>query len=256
MLNYLSKTHINSSAGAAKFYFIGIGALVVILIVAAAAILLSPDLKNSLNLSGGDKLERSRVAGEIIDINYDDDYFVIDDEDSGEEFLVNLPEGTEITTQGLNGNRTYKLGDLELGQFIELKNVKYTSSGNSDNNGGSDNNGNNDSNNDGRDDEDQNEIDDWEDIDIYFPYPAFSSTILSIDGGNKSVEVETTTTAGKTFTILVSDETLIVPIGSTNNSATTLEFNDLSVGQLMDIFSETDPTTSSILDVSVLVVYK
>jgi len=215
MLNYLSKTYLNSDAGSTKYYFIGIGALVLILIVAAAAIFFSPDLKNTL--TGGQKLEKSRIAGQIVDINYDEDYFIIDDEDSGEEFLINLPDGAEITLSDLSGDRTYTLGDLELGQYIVLIGVKYTSGGGSNPGGSGNNSGGGGPNNGGDDPGDENVVDpgDWEDINIYFPFPAFSAKIIGVDTSTKIVTIIPIVKDPKEFEVLVTNETLITGITAT-----------------------------------------
>ena len=125
MLKAFFKTGLSSSLGAANYYFIGIGALLIILVVAAAAIFLSPDLQKNLNISQEQKLEKSKVDGKIVDINYDEEFFVVEDTGTGEEFKVNLPEGTKINAGGVGGG-TYTLSDLETGQYIEPLTVVST----------------------------------------------------------------------------------------------------------------------------------
>lgn len=256
MLKIFFKTGLSSSLGAANYYFIGIGALVIILVVAAAAIFLSPDLQKNLNISQEQQLEKSKVAGKIVDINYDEEYFVIDDEDSGELFKVSLPEGTQINAGGIGGG-TYTLSDLETGQYIELTNVKYTSSGGGGSNkksGGSNNNGGG-SNNNGGGDNNQNEVDDWDDIYVYFPFPAFSAKITSIDADSNTIQVETTVKGSKTFEIIIGSETLISSVDP-NYVKNVVKFSELGVGWEVDVFSEEDPTVSTTLDAILLLITK
>ena len=247
-----SNRHLNSNLGAAKYYFIGIGALIVILLGAAAVILFSPELRNNFIPSSKKQiLEKSRLAGQIIDINQEDEYFTIEEEGTGEEFKINLPEGSEIKAGG-SGSGTYRLSDLEIGQYIELINVKYTSSGGSPGNGsngssggggpgpGGGGNDNNGSNGGGGD----NEVDDWEDIYVYFPFPAFSSKVLSIDSANQKLKVETIATPKKRFNVTVTDETIMVSL-VLGDTQTIPKYGDIKVGWTLDIFSEEDPSENT-----------
>lgn len=247
MLKIFAKTYLVSNAGFSKYYFIGIGALVVILIVAAAAIFLSPDLQKNLSIGQEEKLEKSKVAGDIIEINLDEEYFVIEDVSIGEEFKINLPEGTEIKSGG-NGSGTYKLSDLELGQYIELINVKYTSSGDSGSNkksGGSSNNGGDSNNNgggsDNNGDNDQNEVDDWDDIFIYFPFPVISSTLLSKDSDAQTLEIEMLLAPKKKFTVIFNSDSRIASIVP-QDKRSKVEFSDLQPGWVLDVFTVEDPS--------------
>ena len=258
MLKTFYRTYLSSNAGFSKYYFIGIGALVVIIVVAAAAIFLSPDLQKNLNIDQGEKLEKSRVAGEIVEIDYDAEYFVIEDEQSGELFKVNLPEGSQISAGGVTGG-TYALGDLKEGQYIELIDVTYKpgkkkSGGGSDSkkNGSPDNNSG-DSGDDS--DEDPNDVDDWEDIYVYFPYPAFPSTILSVDIENRIIEVEAVISKGKRFTVNINSDTTISS-RDPNFVKSIVKFSELKVGWIVDVFPEEDPSENSVLNAVVIMVAK
>ncbi len=187
MLSYLSKfhkqsqisTHLKNQDGKISNYFIGIGILVVIIIVAVGAVVLFPGIRNSITPSSqsGESKTKSEVAGEITDLNYDGRYFIIEDQD-GETYKISVPEGSDIEVQGEDG-KIHNFGSLEIGQYIRLTNVKYTSKGGGNSSGGGSNNNGGGSDNNERGNKNcsgggDNEDDDSEDIYGYIPFPRIS----------------------------------------------------------------------------------
>lgn len=126
---------LNLSLSANKTYYL-VAALVLIIVVAAAAIFLFPSISKKIDQTGEAEkpVEKHRVYGEVVEIDYDTGIITIKQKGTELEYKVKLSSEGKVSSIGTQ--RISKFQDITIGQTIELVSGQPFTSGTSSSGGG------------------------------------------------------------------------------------------------------------------------
>ena len=251
-----------------KIFLIIIAGIFVIAVI-AVGVSFSPQVSNltkniplinKIIKSGGagETIEMYKIEGKVVEIDHEKSTVTIKDNETGQLFKVELGKDTKVNS-GSTGE-AFNFRDIKAGNSLKIVSnnpIKAkTPTGAKETQPGSESTQ-------GTDGDPQSsgggqviEVGNVEEISVYYPLPAFSAKVLSVDAGASALKVETLKLPKKTLLVSVRSDTDIYPDVSLEPGVNKLKFEDIDVGSFVDIFSEEDPEKSTNLTARIIIVRK
>ena len=252
------------------YYSIGIVILVIILLVATGGFFAPQvsEVAKSLNFfnprgSPGSKTnlqteQEFTISGKVVEVDVKNGLVTIQDLGTGQLYQVKITDTTKVIA-GVTG-RAFDFGSFRIGQQIQVTTKKPTGSVSSGTSGGPSSSGGGSGSSGGAgSNPPPTPIEEIEEISVFFPFPAISAQVVSVDTAAKTLEVATLGTQSKAFQIKTTDETEFNKIDPSQQPVPgefVFNLEDLRVGSEIDVFTEEDPNETSVLTALLIVLIK